>query len=114
MRYDRSDWYFPKDWLGILGLQLAPVLVFLLAGGLVPAMVNARQGDLTLFRVAAAFAVIGVALLFFAKLPLYRQGKYLTFGSKALPRGRRKVYRIAYLFIGAGLLLMLLLLAVLR
>ena len=114
MRYDRSHWYIPKDWQAHLLLQFGLPVILLMMGIFVPGLINARQGDLTLFWVALTFAVIGVALLFFAKLPLYRQGNYLTFGSRALSRGRRKVYRIAYIFIGAGLLLMLLLLAVLQ
>jgi hypothetical protein len=114
MRYGNSDWDIPKDWQAHLALQFGLPVILLTMGIFVPAMVNARQGDLTLLWVAVAFAVTGVALLFFAKLPLYRQGKYLTFGSRAMPRGRRIAYRIAYGFIGASLLLMLLLLAVLR
>jgi hypothetical protein len=114
MRYDRSDWYIPKDWQAHLAFQFGLPAILLTVGCFVPVVVNAREGDPTLLWVAVAFAVIGIVLLFFAKLPLYRQGKYLTFGSKALPQGRRKAYRIAYIFIGAGLLLMLALFAALH
>jgi hypothetical protein len=31
-----------------------------------------------------AFAVAGIVLLFFARVPLYKQRKFFTFGSKAL------------------------------
>ncbi|MEN6336561.1 MAG: hypothetical protein ABFE01_20085, partial [Phycisphaerales bacterium] len=73
-----------------------------------------RQGDPTFVWVSLVLAGIGVILLFFARLPLYRQGRFFTFGSKALPAAHRKVYRIAYGLIGLGVAMMLGLLAVLR
>jgi hypothetical protein len=73
-----------------------------------------RQGDPTFVWIAVALAVIGTILLFIARLPLYRQGKFFTFGSKALSPGHRKVYRIAYGFIGVSVAMMLALLIVLR
>ena len=62
---------------------------------------------------ALTLAVIGVVLLFIARLPLYRHRRFFTFGPKGLPEGHRKVYRIAYGFVGVGAAMMLALLAVL-
>ena len=103
--------YFGGEWA--LLFVLLPAVVLLAS---IPAMaaVNARQGDLTLFWLALASVLVGIVLLFMAKLPLFRQGRYFTFGSKALPKGHRRIYRIAYIFIITGVLTMLLLLAVLR
>lgn len=109
-------WYrcISREWPFVSGLQFALAVVALVAGSLFPVLVRARQGDRALFWVALVAAFIGIVFLFLAKLPLYRQGKYFTFGAKALPQGHRQVYRLAYVFIGPSLLLMLLLLAVLR
>jgi hypothetical protein len=56
-------------------------------------------------------AALGVSLLFYAKLPLYRQRRFFTFGSRALPEERRPFYRWGYrcVIIGAALLACLLL-----
>ena len=56
----------------------------------------------------------GIVLLFFAKLPLYRQGKLWTFGSSGLPEKNRRLYRIAYWFIGAGVFFLVVMLVGLK
>lgn len=60
------------------------------------------------------FAMIGIILLFFSRLPLYKQHKFFTFGSRALPPLHRKFYRTAYVFIGIAIVLMLLLIVALK
>ena len=74
---------------------------------------NVRRGDLTLFWIAVSVAIVGLFLLFTARLPLYRQGKFFTFGSKTLPEKHKIVYRIAYYMIVASMVIMLLLMAML-
>src|SRR5687768_16176371 len=39
---------------------------------------------------------VSVGLLLYAKLPLYRQRRFFTFGARALPEQRRPFYRWAY------------------
>src|SRR5688572_29890756 len=53
----------------------------------------------------------GVALILYSKLPLYRQRRFFTFGSGALPESRRSFYRWGYrcVIFAVGLLLCLLL-----
>ncbi len=115
MKCDRPERHFPRDMLFILGLQaIGPVIVLLIVACFLPPVLSARQGDPTLFWIALVLAVTGLVLLFVARLPLYRQRKYFTFGSKALPARYRRMYRIAYVFIGLSVVIMLLLLAVLR
>ena len=47
--------------------------------------------------VVALFAAgVGVSLIFYSKLPLYRQRRFFTFGSSALPESRRAFYRWGY------------------
>ena len=48
------------------------------------------------YGTALFVAAIGVALIFYAKLPLYRQRRFFTFGSSALPESRRFSYRWGY------------------
>ena len=118
MTYDRSDGQIPRDWRFILGLQFAFAfgvpMVALAVGMFLPISVRAREGDLTLFWIALASALVGITLLILAKLPLYRQGRYFAFGPRALPEKHRTVYRIAYICISASLFSILSLLAVLE
>ena len=48
------------------------------------------------YGIGLAIAAVGVSLIFYAKLPLYRQRRFLTFGSRALPESRRSFYRWGY------------------
>jgi hypothetical protein len=48
------------------------------------------------YGVGLAVAAVGVSLIFYAKLPLYRQRRFLTFGSRALPKSSRSFYRWGY------------------
>jgi hypothetical protein len=48
------------------------------------------------YAVALFVAGIGVSLIFYSKLPLYRRRRFFTFGSGALPESRRAFYRWGY------------------
>ena len=48
------------------------------------------------YGIGLAVAAAGVSLIFYAKLPLYRQWRFFTFGSQALPESRRPFYRWGY------------------
>jgi hypothetical protein len=48
------------------------------------------------YGIGLAVAVVGASLIFYAKLPLYRQRRFLTFGSRALPESSRSFYRWGY------------------
>ena len=63
------------------------------------------------YGVGLFFAAVGVALLLYSKLPLYRQRRFFTFGSAALPESRRSFYRWGYrcVIFAVALLLCLLL-----
>jgi hypothetical protein len=79
-----------------------------------PAIANARKGDLTLFILSLVLSIAGVVLLFLAKLPLYRHGKFFTVGPAALPESHKRIYRVAWRFIAAGLVIMILLNVLMR
>ena len=63
------------------------------------------------YAIGLAVAAVGVSLIFYAKVPLYRQRRFFTFGSGALPQGRRPFYRWGYrcVIFAVALLLCLLL-----
>jgi MFS family permease len=48
------------------------------------------------YGIGVAVSIVGVVLIFYAKLPLYRQLRFFTFGSAALPEERRSFYRWGY------------------
>jgi hypothetical protein len=48
------------------------------------------------YGIALSLALFGVCLIFYAKLPLYRERRFVTFGSGALPQSRRSFYRWGY------------------
>ena len=85
---DNSLRHFPPDLLTALALPiLVPVLV--------ASWLLSLHGTPWLWAAAISFgiAIIGSALLFLAKLPLYRQRRFFTFGIQALPQSSRGFYR---------------------
>jgi len=56
----------------------------------------------------------GLACLTVPKVSLYRRGIWLSFGSGLMSRGYASLYKVAYVLMGVGVLLMLLLLSALR
>ena len=113
MKSTRSDWYIPADWLAMLGLLLIPAIA-ILSAMLFPELNSTRHGNPFLVKVSMVLAMLGIVLLFFARQPLYRQRKFFSFGPKALPPLHRKLYWVAYVFIGMAVALMSLLMLVLK
>jgi hypothetical protein len=114
MRSNKSEWYLGRHWLWLFGLQILPIVAMIIAANVLGALARAKRGDPFLIYLALGLAVAGLLLLFLAKLPLYRQGKFFTLGSKALPENSRSLYRIAYAPIGLSVVILLVLLAALR
>src|SRR5665213_1101103 len=48
------------------------------------------------YGIGLAVAAVGISLIFYAKLPLYRQRRFLPSGSRALPENSRSYYRWGY------------------
>jgi hypothetical protein len=63
------------------------------------------------YAIALLAGAVSIGLLLYAKLPLYRQRRFFTFGPQALPEQRRPFYRWAYVcaLFGVALLTCLLL-----
>ena len=62
------------------------------------------------YAIGLAIGVGGAALIFHAKLPLYRQRRFFTFGTQALPEHSRPFYRWGYRCVTFAVALMLCLL----
>ena len=104
-RHRDSHVRFPPD----LGCMIVMPLTAILAGMIVPLLSAARRGDKTLFVVSLGVSAVGVILLFRARLPLYREGRFFTIGSAALPEPQKRLYRAAWkvILVGAGMLAIL-------
>ncbi|MBI4537086.1 MAG: hypothetical protein HY712_03915 [candidate division NC10 bacterium] len=98
-----SDWYFPPDLAAVLAPMLAGVIFLYLFCGISWAR---SFGDTSLLRLALILGGVGVVLLFFARLPLYRQRRLFTLGPRALSGVHRKLYYAAYVFIIPSVLLL--------
>ena len=48
------------------------------------------------YGVAVFVGIVGAGLLLYAKVPLYRERRFFTFGVRALPEERRPFYRWGY------------------
>ena len=107
---DPNRWYLPP----MLVLGVVPLISGLLAGtGL--SVINAlRSGQWWVPALALVVAGMGIVLLFAAKLPLYRQRRFFTFGPRSLDERHRRLYQLGYRFIAVGLLLMVCVLLALR
>ncbi len=87
-------------------LFVVPVIA-ILAGILLPALSFLKTTDaIILFYTALGTGVVGSILPFLARLPLYRQRRFWTFGPGALPEFYRKLYWLADVAIVATLLLL--------
>jgi hypothetical protein len=76
------------------------ILVFAVAASQVLDFFTRLGGEpwIWFYGITLAIASFGVALIFYAKLPLYRKRRFLTFGSGSLPERRRSFYRWGYGF----------------
>ncbi len=48
---------------------------------------------IVVFVVSFAFLIAGGSLIFYAKFPLYRSGRFFTFGVKSVPEHLKRSYR---------------------
>jgi hypothetical protein len=78
----RSDWYVPADWLAFLGMLVIIPSVALLGSMLLPALARLKTADVgTLYALGVGAGILGVLLLFAARLPLYRARRFWTIWS---------------------------------
>ena len=113
--HKESAWQFPPDIAALLGLYYIIIPMALVGGWLGPAIYNARSiGDRSALWGALALGGIGTVLLFLARLPLYRERRFLALGPSALDARHRRLYWWAWCFIAASIALLALLILILR
>jgi hypothetical protein len=97
----QSDRQLPEEVLGFLSsifFMPAIAAIAVLAAMILLSITSFRGMDITrLFWAGLAAGISGVILLFLARLPLYRQRRFWTFGSRGLDRFHRRLYWLAYL-----------------
>jgi hypothetical protein len=96
----------PPDLVALFGLLFFPVIAAMMFGFIMAPLFRARRGDPAILYLACGIAAIGIVLLLFARLPLYRQGRFFTFGARLLDDRHRRLYRCAYAFITLAMLLL--------
>jgi hypothetical protein len=111
MKRRSGEWIWPPadQWVTIWGMWL--LLAFILAGGKAIQYLIALYGKpwMVCYYGAILLGAAGAALIGFAKLPLYRQRRFFTFGPHPVPERRRCFYRWGYrcAVVSAALLLLL-------
>jgi hypothetical protein len=106
MSKNKLDWYVPSDWAFHFGFLIFTVTMAIMAGALLPLFDKLKTAnDVDLYLSGLSAGCLGITLLFFARLPLYRQHRFFTFGPKALPGFHRKLYWLAYAMVGLTVLL---------
>jgi hypothetical protein len=107
MKWNKSDWYIPPDWMFLFGWLVIFPLIAIEAGVLLPILGLLKSaGVLELFYVGIGTACFGILLLLVARWPLYRQHQFFNFGPSKLPSLHRKFYWLAYAAIIAAVLLL--------
>lgn len=102
-----SNWYVPADWLWHFGMLLIIPCAALMASILLPVVARLRAADITtLYGSGIALGILGVALLFIARIPLYRARQFWTIGPRKLDRKHRCYYGLAYVAVAVSLLLL--------
>jgi hypothetical protein len=106
-RRERAQW---EKFLDHWGYFLAIPLVFIVDRGLL-FFVNLR-GRVWVYLALACFALMirGAAMIARAKIPVYRIGRFLTFGSRAIPAPLAGIYHWGWRLFVAGIALTLCLL----
>ena len=103
-RSDPDAWYLPPTAL----LLLAVPCVTVGASLLLPVLLRLKAADLsTWYGLGVGTGALGIVLLFFARLPLYRARKWMTVGPGNLDRPHRRLYWLAYVLIAGSVLFLL-------
>jgi hypothetical protein len=113
MKKSLKDWTpLPPDMVALIFSPLIIIAMALLTTSLLWPVL--RGGVLSLFLAAVAAGVLGVGLLFFARLPLYRRGMFFSFGPRLLDARHRKLYWRAYGLVAVSIFVMVALIVALR
>ena len=104
---NRTRSYFPPD----IAAVVAPILMCIGGVYVASGLSWARGlGDTSLLDLALLVGGAGSILLFFARLPLYRQRRFFSLGPRSLTGIHRRLYYAAYWLIVPSVALLALLL----
>jgi len=103
-----KDWIWPPadQWVGVYGLLTFAVVCIITARLL--DFITLLTGVLWIccYVIGIGVGAVGVGLIFYAKLPLYRERRFFEFGPRSLPENRRPFYRWGYCCALLGVLLL--------
>lgn len=105
MKTERNFRYFPPDLLALSGI---PIIVVAFLTSCLFSLCDWQW--VSAYSFALVIAGIGAVYLFRAKLPLYRQRRFFTFGTKHLPPSSIPLYQRGCWLSIAGIVLAVLLL----
>jgi hypothetical protein len=103
-----SDWYIPPEARGLLLLVFGPMCFAVLSYVLLPVLACLawlKTADLPMvYNFGLGSGLLGIVMLFVARLPHYKQRQFWTIGPMRLDRKHRRIYWLAYVFVAASLL----------
>ena len=99
MKTRRSDPDFPMD----IGIQFIFLPIAIVSWVVITIMLDRGWLWFSAYYLGVALFCVGGAFLFLAKLPFYRQGRFLTFGTTGMTDKSKAYYRKALKFIFSGL-----------
>ena len=108
MKTKRSDPNFPLD----IGIQFIGLPVVLVSWILTTVMIDRGWLWVSAYWLGVALVCVGGAYMFLAKLPFYRQGRFLTLGTSGMTEDSKAYYRTALRWVFGGLAITVLLLVV--
>jgi hypothetical protein len=106
MKTRRSDPDFPLD----IGIQFIVLPIAIVSWVLTTIMLDRGWLWLSFYWLGVALVCVGGAHMFLAKLPFYRQGRFLTFGAAGMTDDSKAHYKKALRWIFGGLAVTVLLL----
>lgn len=113
-----SFWVYKKDKSGktiLWQIDIEP-MVLMVVIGMLAAIIGPRLFQDPSIIIMLPFVLLGAGLvcLIISKMSLYKKGIWFSFGPKLMSKGYATLYKAAYVLIGVGVLILLLLLNALR
>ena len=99
-------WPPADQWVGVWGLLAVAVVGIVTSWALNFFTRLTGMPSICAYFIGIGVAALGVSLIFYAKLPLYRERRFFTFGPGGLPEQRRPFYRWGYTCALLGTLLL--------
>jgi hypothetical protein len=101
-----SDWHIPPEAAAVWTVAFLPLIIAASTCLLLPIVVRLKTASIvTLFCTALGSGIVGIVSLLIARLPLYRQRRFWTFGPGALDQRHRRFYWLGYALFVVSVLL---------